>query len=187
MSSCGGDQRCRVVSELSTFGQVPDGVDPETAVREPVTEALESPGNARFEVQVGSTFAARAGNTVSHLLNEEEVHSAAVVRPIAPLLGRTHLDSAAMKLRSSRSSSAPRRAAASTSPGSASRSTSTTLRHPDGRDYRRTCWRCRPRRGLSPAVSRPRNASRSRNHRAAAPGPEPGWSGRAGTDDSVPR
>ncbi|AEM56491.1 hypothetical protein HISP_04510 [Haloarcula hispanica N601] len=81
--------------------QVPDGVDPETAVREPVTEALESPGNARFEVQVGSTFAGRVGNTVTHLLNREDVATVAAVEPTAALLNRQLIDSAAMKLRSS--------------------------------------------------------------------------------------
>ncbi|EMA21876.1 hypothetical protein [Haloarcula marismortui] len=81
--------------------QVPDGVDPETAVREPVTEALESPGNARFEVQVGSTFAGRVGNTVTHLLDREDVATVAAVEPTAALLNRQLIDSAAMKLRSS--------------------------------------------------------------------------------------
>ncbi|ELZ94221.1 hypothetical protein C440_11388 [Haloferax mucosum ATCC BAA-1512] len=72
----------------------------EAEIRSVVADALGGTGDVRFEPQVGSTFSARAGNTVSHLLNEEEVHSVAVVRPIAPLLGRTHIDSAAMKLRS---------------------------------------------------------------------------------------
>ncbi|WP_367176010.1 hypothetical protein [Haloarcula rubripromontorii] len=81
--------------------QVPDGVDPEAAVREPVTEALESPSNARFEVQVGSTFAGRVGNTVTHLLTREDVATVAAVEPTAVLLTRQLIDSAAMKLRSS--------------------------------------------------------------------------------------
>lgn len=55
----------------------------------------------RFEPQVGSTFSARAGNTVTHLLEEEDATSAAVLRGTTPLLERTHVDSAAMKLRSS--------------------------------------------------------------------------------------
>ncbi|MDT3434719.1 hypothetical protein [Haloarcula sp. 1CSR25-25] len=81
--------------------QVPDGVDPEAAVRGPVTDALESPGDARFEVQVGSTFAGRVGNTVTHLLDREEVATVAAVEPTAALLNRQLIDSAAMKLRSS--------------------------------------------------------------------------------------
>ncbi|WP_331233424.1 hypothetical protein [Natronorarus salvus] len=55
----------------------------------------------RVEVQVGSTLSARAGNTITHLLDREEVASAAVVRPNAPFLLRATLDSAAMKLRRS--------------------------------------------------------------------------------------
>ncbi|MEF8829358.1 MAG: hypothetical protein V5A49_09995 [Haloarcula sp.] len=81
--------------------QVPDGVEPETAVREPVTEALDSPGNTRFEVQVGTTFAGRVGNTVTHLLDREDVATVAAVEPTAALLSRQLIDSAAMKLRSS--------------------------------------------------------------------------------------
>ncbi|NLV10966.1 hypothetical protein ACAH01_07375 [Halomicrobium sp. HM KBTZ05] len=54
----------------------------------------------RFEVQVGSTESARAGNTITHLLEREGVRTAAVVRPTAALLGRQHIDTAAMKLRS---------------------------------------------------------------------------------------
>jgi len=81
--------------------QVPDGVDSETAVRETVSEALDAPGEARYEVQVGSTPSARVGNTVTHLLEREGVKTAAAVDPTAPLLTRQLIDSAAMKLRSS--------------------------------------------------------------------------------------
>lgn len=74
------------------------GGDAEAEVRSVVTAALdESP---RMEVQVGSTFAARVGNTVTHLLENEEAASVAVVEPTVPLLSRTDIDSAAMKLRS---------------------------------------------------------------------------------------
>jgi glycosyltransferase A (GT-A) superfamily protein (DUF2064 family) len=68
-------------------------------VRALAADALADPDEARFEVQVGSTFSARAGNTVSHLLDREEVRSAAVVPGTAPLLTRKEIDSAAMKLR----------------------------------------------------------------------------------------
>jgi len=80
--------------------QVPDGVDPEAAVREPLSEVLESPGDARYEVQVGSSFAARVGNTVTHLLEQEGVKTVAPVEPTSGLLTRQQIDSAAMKLRS---------------------------------------------------------------------------------------
>ncbi len=69
------------------------------ALRAAVAPALESPDDVRFEVQVGSSFSARAGNTVSHLLDQESVTSAAVVEPTAPFLTRGIVDNAAMKLR----------------------------------------------------------------------------------------
>ncbi|MDS0276293.1 hypothetical protein NDI85_00555 [Halomicroarcula sp. S1AR25-4] len=81
--------------------QVPDGVDSEAAVREPLDDALQNPGEARYEVQVGSTFAGRIGNTVTHLLDREGVATVAAVKPTAALLARQQIDSAAMKLRSS--------------------------------------------------------------------------------------
>lgn len=71
----------------------------EAAVRAVVRGVLADPDAARFEVQVGETFAGRAGNTVTHLLEREDVDSAAVVEPSGPFLGRTDIDGAAMKLR----------------------------------------------------------------------------------------
>lgn len=62
-------------------------------------EALADVTDARFEPQVGSSVSARAGNTAAHLLREEGVDSVAVTRGTAPLLTRTVIDSAAMKLR----------------------------------------------------------------------------------------
>ncbi|WP_144903235.1 glycosyltransferase family protein [Halobellus captivus] len=83
---------------------LPDAaVDPEEpaeeALRAIVDDALDEPEAARFEVQVGSTLSARAGNTVTHLLREEGVQSAAVLRGDAPFVLRSTIDSAAMKLR----------------------------------------------------------------------------------------
>lgn len=72
----------------------------EAEVRAVAAEALDDPGDARFEVQVGSTVSARAGNTVTHLLSEEGARSVAVVPATAPTLTRKEIDSAAMKLRS---------------------------------------------------------------------------------------
>ncbi|OYR45410.1 DUF2064 domain-containing protein [Halorubrum sp. Hd13] len=72
---------------------------PEAELRTLVADTLGGTGDARFERQVGSSFGARAGNTVAHLLREENAHSVAVVTPQAPLLSRTVIDSAAMKLR----------------------------------------------------------------------------------------
>jgi len=80
--------------------QVPgDDVDSEAEVRAALADVIDT-DSVRFEVQVGSTFAGRVGNTVTHLLERESVKTAAVVRPAAALLGRQHVDSAAMKLRS---------------------------------------------------------------------------------------
>jgi hypothetical protein len=78
---------------------VPADGDAETEVREALAGALDDPDAARFEVQVGETFAGRAGNTVTHLLTEEEAGSAAVTTPAAAFLARTQVDEAAMKLR----------------------------------------------------------------------------------------
>ena len=71
----------------------------EAEVRAIVRPALEHPDDARFEVQVGSTFAGRVGNTVTHLLDKEGVNTAAAVEPTAPFLARQVIDNAAMKLR----------------------------------------------------------------------------------------
>jgi len=76
-----------------------DGGDAEAAVREAIEPALSDPDTVRFEIQVGETFAGRAGNTVTHLLEEEAVTTAAVVEPSAALLRRPLIDTGAMKLR----------------------------------------------------------------------------------------
>ncbi|PSQ18900.1 hypothetical protein BRD00_03935 [Halobacteriales archaeon QS_8_69_26] len=88
---------------------LPDGhgnADPEQRLRSVVEDALDDlrgadAGEVRYEVQVGSTLVARVGNTVTHLLREEGADSAAVCWPTAPLMARTEVDSAAMKLRGS--------------------------------------------------------------------------------------
>jgi hypothetical protein len=82
----------RTVDEL-------DDEEAAAAVRDAVEPALSSLDEVRFEPQVGSSFSARAGNTVTHLLEREGVRTAAVVTPAAVFLERTHVDSAAMKLR----------------------------------------------------------------------------------------
>ena len=83
--------------------QLPDAhqtdTEPVAELRAVVADALDDSGDVRFEPQVGSTFSARAGNTVTHLLREEDAASAAVIRGTAPLLSRTMIDEAAMKLR----------------------------------------------------------------------------------------
>jgi 2-phospho-L-lactate guanylyltransferase (CobY/MobA/RfbA family) len=73
----------------------------EDELRALADEALDDVEDVRFEVQVGSTFSARAGNTTTHLLESEGANSVAVVDGTAPMLTRTEIDSAAMKLRRS--------------------------------------------------------------------------------------
>jgi hypothetical protein len=73
--------------------------DAEAEVRAAIRPALEDPDAARFEVQVGSTHSGRVGNTVTHLIDQEEVSTAAVVEPRAVFLARQQVDNAAMKLR----------------------------------------------------------------------------------------
>lgn len=70
------------------------------AVRAVASEALRDVTAARFEPQVGSTPAARVGNTVTHLLREEGADSVVVLRPVAPLLQRPDVDTGTMRLRS---------------------------------------------------------------------------------------
>ncbi|WP_276261040.1 hypothetical protein [Haloglomus litoreum] len=78
---------------------VPADADAEAEVRDALESALDAPADARFEVQVGETFAGRAGNTVTHLLEQEEVASVAVTEPAAAFCSRQEIDEAAMKLR----------------------------------------------------------------------------------------
>ena len=73
----------------------------EAEVRTVAHAALSTPEEARYEVQVGETFAGRAGNTATHLLAQEGVESVAIVPGSAAFLDRTGIDSAAMKLRGS--------------------------------------------------------------------------------------
>ncbi|MFC3958248.1 hypothetical protein [Halovivax cerinus] len=72
--------------------------DPEAACRDLVEGALGSE-EVRFERQVGSTHAARMGNTVTHLLEREDAASVCVVDPLAPLVRRSDVDGVPMKAR----------------------------------------------------------------------------------------
>lgn len=73
--------------------------DPAADVKAMVTDVLGEDADIRLEKQVGSTRAARVGNTVTHLLEEEAADSVAILDGTAPTLHRTSLDSGAMKLR----------------------------------------------------------------------------------------
>jgi len=72
----------------------------EAEVRALAADALDDPSAARFEPQVGSTRSARVGNTVTHLLREEEADSVAVLLGNTPFITRTGIDQASMRLRS---------------------------------------------------------------------------------------
>lgn len=72
--------------------------DPAEVLRDLLADVVDV-GDVRFEVQVGSTASARVGNTITHLLEREGADTAAFVRPEAPLVDRTVIDAAAMKLR----------------------------------------------------------------------------------------
>lgn len=97
----GGDFLANYRTENELPGEFVEGHSSEAKIRSIVADALDSTDNVRSEPRVGSMFPAHVGNTISHLFNEEEeVHSAAAVQPIAPLFGCTYLSSAAMKLRS---------------------------------------------------------------------------------------
>lgn len=76
-----------------------DGRSPEALLRELAVDALDDISEVRFEVQVGDSFAERAENTTTHLLEEEDADSVAILDGRAPTLLRTALDSAAMTLR----------------------------------------------------------------------------------------
>lgn len=78
-----------------------DDRPPEEALRRLAEGVLDDAGSVRYEVQVGGSFAARAGNAATHLLDEEDVASVAILAGTAPTLDRTALDGAAMKLRRS--------------------------------------------------------------------------------------
>jgi len=80
---------------------LPESVSPKTQVERVVSEAVDAPEAVRYEVQVGSSFAARAGNTVTHLLEQEGEGSVHVLEPTVPLVTRQAIDSASMKLRRS--------------------------------------------------------------------------------------
>lgn len=76
-------------------------VDPESEVRATVDGALAEPAAVRFEPQVGSTRSARVGNTVTHLLREEDAAGVIVVDPRAPTFGRAGVDEISLELRRS--------------------------------------------------------------------------------------
>lgn len=100
VAESGGDALVNYRDEGTLPEAFADG-DHEAAVRELAAAALgdEALDEVRFERQVGSTRAARIGNTVTHLLEREGATTVGVLEPTAPLVGRTEVDGAAMSLR----------------------------------------------------------------------------------------
>ncbi|WP_248895529.1 DUF2064 domain-containing protein [Haloplanus halobius] len=97
----GGDLLVNYRSDDLLPDELVTETESEAAVRALAAAALEDVSDVRFEPQVGSSFDARAGNTVTHLLREEAVNSVAVVDGAAAFLTRPLIDNAAMKLRRS--------------------------------------------------------------------------------------
>lgn len=75
--------------------------DPEAILRGLAASVVEPDrlSDFRFEVQIGSNFSAKAGNAITHLLEDEERTSASALRPCVPRLVRSVVDEAAIKLR----------------------------------------------------------------------------------------
>ncbi|PGF14668.1 hypothetical protein CP556_00065 [Natrinema sp. CBA1119] len=98
VTSSGGDLLLNYRDE-ATLPEAHAGGDPEAEVRALALDALGEDAAVRFERQVGSSRSARIGNTVTHLLEREEVQSVGVLEPTVPLVTRTEIDGAAMSLR----------------------------------------------------------------------------------------
>lgn len=95
----GGDLLINYPTDDRLVDDDPERLRPKAAFRSLAREVLDGDGDVRFEVQVGSSFEARAGNAATYLLAEEDVASVAILDGRAPTLARTDLDGAAMKLR----------------------------------------------------------------------------------------
>ncbi|SEQ39305.1 hypothetical protein [Natrinema salaciae] len=98
VSRSGGDLLVNYRDEETLPEAYADG-DPEAETRALALDALGDDAAVRFERQVGSSRAARIGNTVTHLLDREDAQSVGVLEPTAPLVARTEIDGAAMSLR----------------------------------------------------------------------------------------
>lgn len=74
-------------------------VDSQARIAAVLDGELPRPGDVRYEVQVGETLAGRAGNTATHLLEDEGVDSVVLLEPTAAFVSRETLGTATMKLR----------------------------------------------------------------------------------------
>lgn len=80
--------------------QIDADVEPERSIANALAGEVPRPGDVRYEVQVGETPAGRAGNTATHLLEDEGVTSVVLLEPTVPFLQREHLGTVTMELRS---------------------------------------------------------------------------------------
>jgi glycosyltransferase A (GT-A) superfamily protein (DUF2064 family) len=99
VSNSGGDLLINYRPDELLAEQHRTETSPEAEVRALAADPLEDLEQARFEPQVGSDLSARAGNTITHLLREEDATSAAIVPGTAPLITRSTVDTAAVSLR----------------------------------------------------------------------------------------
>ncbi|HMB50322.1 MAG TPA: hypothetical protein VKM69_06630 [Natronoarchaeum rubrum] len=99
VDASGGDLLVNYRSDVDLPDEHKGEQSAEDELRALAREAVDDIDDVRFEVQVGTSRSARVGNTITHLLESEEVKSAAAVLPTVPLMARTHIDGAAMKLR----------------------------------------------------------------------------------------
>lgn len=79
--------------------QIDAAVDSRARIASALADELPRPDDVRYEVQVGESFAGRAGNTATHLLETEGVDSVVLVEPTAGFLSREVLGTVTMKLR----------------------------------------------------------------------------------------
>lgn len=99
VAESGGELLVNYRTEADIPEQYRTGTPVKEEIKSLVSQAIDDPDIARFEKQVGSTFASRVGNTVTHLLTEEAADSVGVLDGKSPTLVRQTLDSAAMKIR----------------------------------------------------------------------------------------
>ncbi|MES3516675.1 MAG: DUF2064 domain-containing protein [Natronomonas sp.] len=93
--ACGGEY---LINYRPDDAEDPDGESAVEAELREITTTIADEA-VRFEPQVGETFAGRVGNTATHLLEQEDAGSVAIVDPSAVFLSRSEIDNAAMKLR----------------------------------------------------------------------------------------
>jgi len=79
--------------------QVGADIDSRARLEAALADELPRPTDARYEVQVGQTFAGRVGNTATHLLEAEAVDSVVALEPTAAFVSRETLGTVGMRLR----------------------------------------------------------------------------------------